>query len=136
MFTAKELNKDTETKIKIEEKLYAQQLTYCMDMIKKCHELTRKKFTIFDIPYSVPAEPSYSQIHCGKFLRDKLISLDFYAKRINPGDKLFISWDPKLVKFDNEEEKNIPMTVINYNSNNPLSELELTSTLIKNRRKR
>lgn len=106
MYKATDLQSDVIFQKKIQRKLYSHQLKICMNEIKTTNN-SGSKYIIFRPPVLISGEPHYIQDECVIFLKRNLIDYDYYVRLVQPGDSIFISWDPTHItkKFENEKNR-------------------------------
>ena len=94
---ARELTQEVLQKSKWQNRLFKQELQKCMTYIKETHKYQKGNATIHNVPLSLLGEPVYDWEECVKYVKRKLIQNNFYVRTCLPGNRLFISWDPKHV---------------------------------------
>ena len=155
-FKASDLLRHEETKKRLRRTNYKEQYQKCLDWISTVNEHCHTLYTTYTVPFILPGEPNYQVDECATYLKDELRHSEFYAKVMNPGNELYISWRPEDVekvrkrndkKFEKEErerekeqerrdreyeeEQKANSKVIRYNPSAPFSDLHLRATLIK-----
>jgi len=138
MYKASDLQEDVFFKKKVQRKLYSHQLRVCMNEIKTNND-SGSKFTIFKVPLLISGEPHYLQEECTQFLKDNLIEFDYYVRLVSPGDTLFISWDPLHIRKPKQDMQVTPhqeeqVEEMYCDPSDPLSFLQVTAELLKNRK--
>lgn len=117
----------------------------CVLSIRETQEVLKKKYTIYSVPITNPICSIYNGEKCCKYIKRKLNKCNFYVRRIQPGNKdLFISWDPKHIctsekshkkETDVTDSTDAEFIEIEYDPNDPMSALNLTTALMKQNKK-
>ncbi|KAJ3035278.1 hypothetical protein HDV00_004096 [Rhizophlyctis rosea] len=134
---------------KFRRKNYEKEYQKCLDTVKTADSSSHEKFVIYSVPDSLNYDDNYVLSECVEFMQRKLRESEFYVRLMRPGDKLFISWDAKLIlkgahqKGDGatksgghmtnkkgHEESNDITEGIYFNASSALSTLHMASSLM------
>lgn len=123
---------------------YNKECEKCLDWIQNADSFTCSKYTIYTLPAFLISDANYVLHECVQFVKEKLTRSEFYVRVLKPGDRLFISWDPKLIKVPERkitkasstqrrrdaQEESRPGPSIVFDANSSLSRLRAAATLM------
>ncbi|KAJ3082366.1 hypothetical protein HK102_001755 [Quaeritorhiza haematococci] len=131
------------------DRLYTDQVRKCFDHIKYVGQ-NGTKHTFYTVPMCILGEPYYNGVDCIHILKQELKNRGFRRKVCDPGNVLFISWDPnhqpksdkksdkksdavpnQALRMPQREVPKIEQQVLSLNPDKPLSRIKFIADLIK-----
>lgn len=131
--SAKDLQNDgASLQRKKKQQLYDMQLDMCFAEIKRTHTISSQtQAVLYTVPWSLIDHPYYDYRECVAFLKDSLKSAGFYCRLCKPGNRVFVSWNPKdtgKLTDDAVKERSI---LIEFDKRDPRSMQEALERLQK-----